>query len=96
MKSCTNKDVCTLGKNNRPKWQTCPVGASQDTLKAFEADMKAFEADMKASEADMRADKADVDSRLSDIEVSLKDLFKQHLEIISLLHDIIGKNLKTK
>ena len=52
--------------------------ASQDTLKAFEADMKAFEADIKA-------DKADVD-------VSLKDLFKQHLEIIRLLHDIIGKN----
>jgi hypothetical protein len=83
VKSCTAKNICTLGNNNKARWQTCPLVASQDTLKAFEADMKAFEVDMKA-------DKADVDSRLSDMEVSLKDLFKQHLEIIHLLHDIIG------
>ena len=28
----------------------------------------------------------------ADVNVNLKDLFKQHLEIIRLLHDILSKN----
>ena len=68
------------------------MGLSQDVLKALEADVNLGK--IESDIADVKADVTEVNSKLNDTEVNLKDLFKQHLEIIRLLHDIIGENRK--
>jgi len=72
VKSCTDKEVCTLDSKNKAKWQTCPVAASGEDIAAMDSKLK------------------DVDSKIEDVKVNLKELNKQHIEIIGLLHDIIG------
>lgn len=50
VKSCTDKEVCTLNANNKkPTWKTCSNPATREDLKTFEADVDSKLNDTKQS-----------------------------------------------
>ena len=39
MKSCTDKEVCTLNDKNKAKWEPCSLPVTREDLKVFETDV---------------------------------------------------------